>query len=279
MNTFYQYSLLKYRPSLLLDEQVNIGLLVVFNEDRRVEFIYPKHLARLNALYPQTDLSILRAHLRGFEQKAKSLTNKPIYVEGLLNSLIQTDFLLLDSNSLFFTDFKVGKYQNADAIIAHYRTQFFGAYGDNNLEERQYDAYLVNKFEKALKQKSKEKAHLFRRDFVVGKGQVAFKFDFGWQNGNTNALKFLNFNLKDGDAIVDKSSKWYGKTALLKEEGTAEDVCFDFYVGRPKNRSLYSNYDTALEVLEKIPANKRIFEEEEHEGYLEQALKEIKNLI
>jgi Protein of unknown function (DUF3037) len=276
---FYQYSLLKYRPSLLLDEQVNIGLLLVFNEDRRVEFIYPKHLSRLNALYPQTDLSIIRAHLKGFENKAKNLTDKPIYVNGLLNSLIETDFLPLDSNSLFFTEFKVGTYLNADAIIAHYRTQFFAAYDDNDVEEKQYDAYLVHKFEKALKQKSKEKAHLFHKDFTVGKGQVTFKFDYGWQNGNTNALKFLNFNLKDGDAIVDKSSKWYGKTALLNEEGTAEGVCFDFHVGRPKDRSLYSNYDTALEVLEKIPAKKRIFEEEKQEEYLEQALVEIKTLI
>lgn len=262
----------------MLDEQVNIGLLLIFNEDRRVEFIYPKHLARLNALYPQTDLSIIRAHLRGFEQKAKSLTNKPIYVEGLITSLIETDFLPLDSNSLFFTDFKVGKYIDADAIISHYRTQFFAAYDDNEVEERQYDAYLVNKFEKALRLQSKEKAPLFRKDFVVGEGQVAFKFDYGWQNGTTNALKFLNFNLKDGEAIVDKSSKWYGKTALLKEEGTADNICFDFHVGRPKDRNLYSNYDTALEVLEKIPAKKRIYEEDSQEEYLKKALEEIKIL-
>lgn len=279
MNTkFYQFSLLKYRPSLLLDEQVNIGLLAVFIEDRRVEFIYPKHLARLNALYPQTDLSLIRAHLRGFESKAKSLSNKPIYVEGILNTLIETEFLKADSNSFFYTDFKIGTYTDADLMINYYREKLFSIYDDKDVEEKQYDAYLINKFERALKQKSKDKAHLFRKDFVVGQGRVAFKFDYGWQNGTTNALKFLNFNLKDGDAIVEKSTKWYGKTSLLKEEGDTEGVCFDFHVGRPNDAKLFSNYDLALEVLEKIPAKKRIIEEDKQEDYLEEALEGIRNL-
>ena len=112
MNTqFYQYSVLKYRPSLLLDEQVNIGLLFVFAEDRRVEFIFPTHLTRLIALYPQTDLSLIRAHFNGFKKKAADLSSNPNAIKDLLPAFIKTDFLQPDSNSLYFTDFKTGTYQ------------------------------------------------------------------------------------------------------------------------------------------------------------------------
>ena len=280
MNTkFYQYSILKYRPSLLLDEQVNIGLLFVFVEDRRVEFIFPTHLARLNALYPHSDLSLIKAHLKGFKKKAADLSSKPIYVKGLLPALIETDFLQPDSNSFYFTEFKTGTYQQPEAIIEYYRTQFFAIYDENDTAERQYDTFLFNKFEKALKLKSKEKAHLFQRDYMVGKGKVAFKFDYGWQNGKVNVIKFLNFNLKDEDSIVDKSSKWYGKATLLKEEGATDNVRFDFYVARPKERNFYANYDAALNVLERITADKRIYEEDQHQQYLEQALEEVKIFI
>lgn len=152
MNTqFYQYSVLKYRPSLLLDEQVNIGLLFVFIEDKRVEFIFPTHLARLIALYPQTDLSLIRAHFKGFKQKAADLSSKSSSIKDLLPALIKTDFLQPDSNSLYFTDFKTGTYQQPEAIIAHYRTEFFAVYDDvlerttadkRIYEEDHYQAYL-----------------------------------------------------------------------------------------------------------------------------------------
>jgi Protein of unknown function (DUF3037) len=128
---FYHYSTLKYRPSLLLDEQVNIGLLFVFVEDKRIEFLFPSHLARLNALYPQTNLNLIRAHLKGFKQKAADISDKDIYNKDNLSSLIATDFLQPDSNSLFFTDFKIGTYQTADPILDYYYTQFFSIYQDN----------------------------------------------------------------------------------------------------------------------------------------------------
>jgi hypothetical protein len=276
---FYQYSILKYRPSLLLDEQVNIGLLFVFVEEKRVEFIFPTHLSRLNALYPHSNLGLIKAHLKGFKKKATDLSSKSIYFNDLENVLIETDFLQPDSNSFYFTEFKTGTYQQPEAIIEYYRTQFFAIYDENETAERQYDAFLSKKFDKALRLKSKEKAHLFQRDYVVGKGKVAFKFDYGWQNGKVNVIKFLNFNLKDEDSIVDKSSKWYGKTTLLKEEGSAENICFDFFVARPKERNHYPHYDAALDVLERITADKRIYEEDRHEEYLEQAIEEVKILV
>ena len=134
---FYQYSILKYRPSLLLDEQVAIGLLFVFLEDRRVEFIFPNHLTRrLTTLYPNTNVNLLKTHLKAFERRATELSSKPLYVEGILPSLIETEFLQTDANSLFFTPFKVGSYQNADATLEYYRQEFFALY--DNVEDEKH---------------------------------------------------------------------------------------------------------------------------------------------
>ena len=277
---FYQYSILKYRPSLLLDEQVAIGLLFVFIEDRRVEFIFPTHLTRrLSSLYPNTNTNLIKTHLKAFERRATELSSKPLYVEGKLSSLIESEFLQTDSNSLFFTDFKVGSYLDANATIEYYRQEFFALYDTVEDEKRQYDDVLVRNFERRLKEKNRSKAHLFVPNYTVGKGKVAFKFDYGWQNGHVNAVKFLSFDLKDADSLIEKSSRWYGKVMLLNEEKEAADTCFDFFVSRPKNRQLFDAYDTALTVLGKITSDKRIYEEDRHEEYIESALSEVRELV
>ena len=41
MNKKFQYCVLKYRPSYLLDERVNVGLLFIFLEEQTIRFIYP----------------------------------------------------------------------------------------------------------------------------------------------------------------------------------------------------------------------------------------------
>lgn len=121
----YSYSVLKYRPSLLLDERVNLGLLFVFPEEKRVEFVFPKNLARLASLYPEVSLCQIEKYLKHFENKAKKLTGTQIAVSP---SIIEDEFLIKDSNSFFFDDFKSGNTNSIEDRIHSYFWMYFTVY-------------------------------------------------------------------------------------------------------------------------------------------------------
>ena len=67
------------------------------------------------------------------------MSSKSNALNDLLPALIKTDFLQPDSNSLYFTDFKTGTYQQSEAIIAYYRTEFFAVYDDILADKRIYE--------------------------------------------------------------------------------------------------------------------------------------------
>ena len=62
MNQKFQYSVLKYRPSYLLDERVNIGILFRFEtkadygegigDENNLFFSYPNQLKRISDFFP-----------------------------------------------------------------------------------------------------------------------------------------------------------------------------------------------------------------------------------
>ena len=72
-NSLY-YSVLRYRPSYLLKEQINIGLLFVLPETEEVIFLFPNKLARITQFYAAADLPLLRKYLYALKSKSKKAT-------------------------------------------------------------------------------------------------------------------------------------------------------------------------------------------------------------
>lgn len=133
MDKIFRYSLLKYRPSAVLDEQVNVGILFIFLGDNKVTFLFPQSLNRLNALYPDIDLQDTKQYLYAIQEKANQLARKDLAVETAADNFIDKAFFLADANSFFFSEFKAGIYEtnSIDKIIQHFSQQYFKAYNNN----------------------------------------------------------------------------------------------------------------------------------------------------
>lgn len=130
MNKIFKYSLLKFRPSSVLDEQVNIGILFIFLEDNRVFFRFPNSLNRLKALFPDIDLKDTQLYLSAIQDKALQLSYKNVTAEANSENFIAKSFFLADANSFFFSDFKAGIYETEgiEKIVHHFTQQFFEPY-------------------------------------------------------------------------------------------------------------------------------------------------------
>ncbi|MGB0930779.1 MAG: DUF3037 domain-containing protein [Chitinophagales bacterium] len=300
----FRYYVLKYRPSLLLDERVNIGLLFVFEGDKQVQFLYPKRLQRLSGLYKGIVLKDIKNYLREFEQKADELTKE----ERVFSDRVADKFLLPDSNSLFFSESKFGEYIIIDKILAYYKEKYFSVYGlsgvkepiqqlsERNFKVKEFlnvgtingniffeqhnDAYLTKMFFKQLKLKADNQPNigLFQKDYQV-KGKVfETTFDCAWQNGTTNLIKSIGFDLEEERLIQEKSFRWYGELSQLTSDSKDNKYRFDLLVSRPQDKKLFTAYDKALRILDNIETNKKIIEEDDIEEYAVEALNTVKLL-
>jgi hypothetical protein len=131
MDKVFKYYLLKYRPSYLLDEQVNLGVLFFFPEDDKVQFVYPAHLSRLTALYPDADLGFIQRILASFQIKAMLLSDKQQLKNTALDFLIEKEFFVADANSFFFSKPKSGIYSTIDTTVDFFKNQYLAYYTES----------------------------------------------------------------------------------------------------------------------------------------------------
>ncbi len=277
MNKIFKYTVLKYRPSSVLDEQVNVGILFIFFEDSKVVFSFPKSLARLSALYSDVDLPDIKRYLAAFQSRANKLSSKNLFVAATGDNLIEKKFLIADANSFFFSDFKVGVYDIVEETVAHFKSQYFAYYGDLLETGRKDDDYLVRKFIKGVSQI--DKSPFYKKNVPISNGRVTAKFDIAWQNGTTNYAKALSFDYVEPQTIQRKAVQWFGEMVQLNiNNSNLDNKRFDFWLGEPSNRQLFREYDKAVDILESIPQNKRIIKEKDLNSYIEEAIETSKPL-
>lgn len=277
MTNTFKYSVLKYRPSYLLGEQVNIGLLFSFVEENELVFVFPSHLQRLRSVYPEVELPFIRKYLQGFRSKATRLSGEGIISE-LSSAVLSREFLALDSNSFFFSEVKKGQYVDKENILIHYQDEYFASYYDKEAPKRHDDHYLVKTVADYLDAFPKKKSKLFKKNVVIRNKIGTTTFDYVWQNGSTNLVKAVSFDLKKKESIKKKSVQWYGELSLLEEEADRNGYHFDLLVAPPQSRRLIQYYQEALAVLEGIQNETQIVKESEINQYLDHALETIKPL-
>jgi hypothetical protein len=110
---------------LVLDEQVNVGILIFLKEDSKLQFVYPNSLTRLTYLFPNIDLNWIKEKLEIFKNRVNQFNTN-----GLINfeSIRDEHLLILDDNSLFFSNTINIKYTNSDGILKHYIEKYFSSY-------------------------------------------------------------------------------------------------------------------------------------------------------
>lgn len=121
----FSYRVLKYRPSYLLDERINLGLLFSFPAEEKLIFLAPENLERVIQFYPDANLSFLKRYLDGFKAKANQLSTQNLFKNH--QELVQ-NFIPIDANSFFFSESKNGQYTDLEDIIRYYNKLYFDVY-------------------------------------------------------------------------------------------------------------------------------------------------------
>lgn len=277
MNSVYYYSLLQYRYAQSLGEVLNIGVLMLFPEQRQAIFLHPERLGRIRKLYPKFAEKTIRSYFKGIAARTRQLSTQPevfATYEEHPRQLIDNELLIRDSSALQFGEVKTGVLFTDDlsVISEQYYKLYLSFYDQDEQPTRRDDSYLLKEYQKRLRQRlngllSRES---FERPVTVKpEGTTfAYQFPFSWQNGSYNLVKPVSFDLKLEQSITDKATLNVGQFTVLNPYAEQNNVRFDVLVARPKDRKLYKSYDQAVQLLTSQP-HVKVVEEEQLDAYSE----------
>lgn len=280
ITSIYTYSVLQYRHSQILGEVLNVGLLVYLPEYKQLEFIYPKKLSRITTVYPQVQEKSIRHYLRSFAAKVDNLNKvQSVFANDQLDisfvQFISENLLPPDSSALQFDEPKRGllksdflkKNDDIKSITRKLYELYFSVYDSDLIESTKTDEIqLLTTYRNFIKDKEKELGIQFNKiiyDYEVKTkyGEI-FKFDIAWKNGSTNLVKPVSFDLTRPNDVQNKALRYYGQFVHLDKQAELNNLRFDVLLAKPKNKDLFSQYDSAIKLLEEPKRVRLVFEEE-----------------
>ena len=284
MNSVFYYSILQYRYAQSLGEVLNIGVLLLFPEQRQAVFTYPERLGRIRKLYPKFSEKTIRSYFKGIAARTSQLSKQPeIFAnyEEHPRQLINNEILIRDSSALQFGEVKTAILYTDDlsAISDQFYKLYLSFYDQEEYRIHHDESYLLKEYQKRLRQRlngvSLREAFEHPLTIKPEGTNFAYKFPFAWQNGTYNLVKPVSFDLKLEESITEKATFNVGQFSLLKPYADEHNARFDLLVARPKDRNLYKSYDQAIQQIEKLPKVK-IVEENELDSYTEKTAEALR---
>lgn len=275
MNSVFHYSLLQYRYAQSLGEVLNVGVLLLFPEQRQAVFLYPERLGRIRKLYPKFSEKVIRSYLKGIATRARQLSTQPEIFANYdqhPRQLIDNEILIRDSSALEFSDLKTGVLFTDDLSVfsEQYYKLYLSFYDEEEHQGRHDESYLLKEYKQRLRQRLQ--GLLAREAFdhpitVKPEGtSFAYQFAFAWQNGSYNLVKPVSFDLKLEQSINEKATLNVGQFTVLRPYAEKRNARFDVLVARPKDRGLFKPYEQAIKLLSNQP-HVKIVEEDHLEDY------------
>ena len=277
MNSVFYYSLLQYRYAQSLGEVLNVGVLLLFPEQRTATFLYPERLGRIRKLYPKFSEKVIRSYFKGIVARTNQLTKQPeVFAdyEAHPRQLIDNEILIRDSSALQFGELKTAVLYTEDltAISDQFYKLYLSFYEESEHQIRHDEGYLLKEYQKRLQRQLKGllSREAFERPVTVKPEGTNFtyQFPFAWQNGSFNLVKPVSFDLKLEQSITDKATLNVGQFTVLRPYAEQRNARFDVLAARPKNRQLYKPYDQAIQLLADQP-HVKIVEEQQLDTYAE----------
>lgn len=265
MKQQFAYSVLRYAHSKFLGEQLNVGVLFVFPENGIVAFHAPKKIGRLINAYPGTSEKLIKNYLTGFEKKVKTLSKSLDHYAFDFNELVREHLITEDASSLQFDTFKhaisygtVEETKNLylDLLLSPYESEIHPA------TPKLSDKDIVSSCRKLIISKRPEIQDYLKADErrILRNKRVTFKSDFYWQNGTTNFVKGVSFDLAKEENIIDKSVLIYGQLRQLELKQNKSNSRIDLLFHQPSNPDFLAAYEEAKTIIDQVQLNSTIIE-------------------
>jgi hypothetical protein len=101
-----------------------------------------------------------------------------------------------------------------------------------------------------------------------------YQFERSWKNGKWHLFEPVSFDLADESAILEKASKWVGRSSSLSD--SSDEFKLIFLLGKPTDQKLMPAYQKARNLLSaKIAVERDFFQEDDATQFADQLEKEF----
>lgn len=282
-DNFYTYCILKYKHSPFLDESINIGVLIYFNESQKFSFKYSKNLSRVNRIYNNVPEKTIKEYLRQIDNRFKKYEsfNEILFPlnDSNLQEFLSFNILPRDATVLQFTNFKTNEQEYEDNFIEQVIFEQYFIEDIKSINSSQQEPIIISNLYKELRKQGFDELvnkNRVQRDYTLKTNTGNFSFDFAWKNGVWNLVKPVGFDVKNSDYIIQKARNNLGEFTDLVSEVNTQYKCA-ILVGKPSNSGLLDSYKKALSILEKVPETVKIIEENNIKSYSQEILEAVSN--
>ena len=262
----YTYCLIKYVHDPAAAEVLNVGVLMFSKDAKRIAGKFEIHFDRLSSTFANFDGENYRAVIRSMEYSISRLNTN--FVPTLFGSNVKD---IKDVFRQLVPD--LGLSIQFGAVLA-------GITDDLEYEiEQIFDRLITSQIpQKEKKSRSDEEVwtvynrplanqhvakYIQPKTFLSGDNN--WKFNHTFKNENWHILEPTTMDYAQADTMQYKAAKLLGETTILNENKEISKIYI--LLGEPRLQSLRGAYIKAKNLLNRIPMEKEIIEEQEAEGF------------
>ncbi len=242
MSDIFQYAILKYVHSQQWDEELNLGILFFFEQEKQLVFAFTDRYKRFKKLYPNFDEKTIQTYLLAFQKEAERLSGN--IEEEQLQKVIPKYFITHESAPLQFQlGNKAVRFGSTQLIVQNYQDLYFKDRTQENTDGNPAFQNAINALKKICSD-------------VNTVPKTGVKFDSTWQNnGIRHYVKVVDFNLKNKNSILEKAHIWGSKLNIAVGQLVEGDEVIDLIINGPASQNMQSVFLKAEQI---ITANKLI---------------------
>lgn len=262
----YTYCLVKYVHNPAAGEMLNIGVLLFSEQAKQIVGKFEIHFDRLSSAFANFDGDHYRFVIRNLEHSISQLNDrfKPSLfqrefedIKGIFRSLVPDLGL-----SIQFGNVLAGITNDLENESEHIFNRLITLQTPQKEKKSRSDEEVWTIFNRPLAQHHVAK-YLKPKHFVSN--EYDLKFEHTFKNEKHHILDPVNMDYAQAESIQPKAIKVLGQATILK--GNPEIGKLYLLLGAPKNSSHINAYIKAKNLLNKIPIDKEIIEENEAEDF------------
>jgi len=254
----YTYTLLRYVHDTVTGEFINVGVALFSPEAEFVSARCKRTYSRASRLFPGLDGEVFKTSIRFVEDKFKDKSPNlfdPVSptktVMGIANWVLPND-----DSSLQWSPFGSGITKDPQKTLDQLFERMVERYDERPQHDHRTDEEVWRRFHKDLQQRNID-IEFKPKVIVVSDDKIEFKH--AWKNGIWHCVEPLSFDLSSPETIREKAHKWLGHMTSVRTADEAFKVYF--LVGAPQKPELFPAYQNAVQILEKSPVKKQIYQE------------------
>lgn len=258
-NNAYSFSVLRYRHDPIACEQINVGILISFEEGSEVVFEAAKNLHRVKSAFPGMDINLLRKSLKELKDYCGNILNrnKSDFFLGKqdMNSIIQ-NLTGIDDGAFTWSDVGFGNCSNISKCKDRLFYRYVGMYEIESVHRRD-EGQIWKPFRDLLAERELEGKLVSK---FISSETVNLEFKHAYKNGIWHCFQPISFDLVREDSMQDKAAKWVGNLYGLKS--AEEELKIYFIVGKPSESTHANAFKRAIDLLKCVPSKNEIWLED-----------------